>query len=117
MLALLGNVVVGMFCAPPLKANGTGSPADLLGALVICTEHGEQTLADDASAPAAPIESSKPCQICTAVASLLVPLVVAVLLALLPLAPATRFIPDFRCAFARPPCRVGLGSRAPPLTA
>src|SRR5262245_65832217 len=70
MFALLGNMLAGMFCAPPLKRDGTGTPADLLGAMVICTEHGEQALPDDGSAPTAPAEPSKPCQICTAVASL-----------------------------------------------
>src|SRR4030095_7167826 len=51
MLALLGNVVAGMFCSPPLKrAGAAGYPTELLGALVICSEHGEQTLPDDGGA-------------------------------------------------------------------
>ena len=115
MLALLGNVVAGMFCSPPLKrAGAAGYPTELLGALVICSEHGEQTLPDDGAAPPAP---TKPCQICTAVANLLVTLVLGVLLALMPLAAGARLAPDFLRAFARPYCRAGLGSRAPPLPA
>src|SRR5262245_38817867 len=109
MFALLGNVVAGMFCVPPVKRD-LGFPTELLRAMVICSEHGEQTLPDDGSAPAAP---TKPCQICTAVASLLVTLIVGVLLALLPLAPRLRLTPSFLLTVAPRWCRAGFGSRAP----
>ena len=112
-LALLGNVVAGMFCVAPLKRD-VGYPSDLLGAMVICSEHGEQTLPDDGGAPPAP---TKPCQVCTAVASLLVTFILGVLLALLPLAPGERVTANVLLAIARPRCRAGLGSRAPPLPA
>jgi Protein of unknown function (DUF2946) len=113
MFALLGNVMAGMFCVAPVKRD-VNFPSDLLGAMVICSEHGEQTVPDDGSAPPAP---TKPCQICTAVASLLVTLIVGVLLALLPLAPSLRLTPPFLLAVPPRWCRAGFGSRAPPLPA
>jgi hypothetical protein len=112
LVALIGNLITGVFCSAPSKRTATDLPVELVGAMVICTEHGEQTLPDEGAPP-----PQKPCQICIAAAGLLLTLVVATLLALLPLAPQERIAFAFVTTVAHRHCRAGLGSRAPPLPA
>jgi Protein of unknown function (DUF2946) len=109
LVALIGNLVLGMFCSVPLK-----SPAldPLLGA-VICTSHGEQAPADENPAPA----PSKPCQICTAAVALSLVLLVTALLGLLPQSRPRWAAFRLITALADGLRRDGLGSRAPPLPA
>jgi hypothetical protein len=112
LVALIGNLITGVFCSAPSKRTATDLPVELVGAMVICTEHGEQTLPDEGAPP-----PQKPCQICIAAAGLLLTLVVATLLALLPLAPQERIAFALVPVGPRRHCRAGLGSRAPPLPA
>ena len=111
LFALIGNLAAGMFCSVPHNRMPADFPVELVGAMVICSEHGEQTLPDDGAPP------QKPCQICTAAAGFVLTLVVAVLLALMPLAPSERIAFSFFPTLAHRHCRAGLGSRAPPLPA
>jgi hypothetical protein len=111
LFALIGNLASAMFCPVPVKRIAADFPVELVGAMVICSEHGEQTLPDDGAPP------QKPCQICIAVASLIITLVVAALLALMPLAPPERIAFAFLPTIATRYCRAGFGSRAPPLPA
>jgi DUF2946 family protein len=112
LVALIGNLATGLCCSVPVKRMAADFPVELIGAMVICSEHGEQALPDDSAPP-----PQKPCQICIAAASLIVALVVAALLALLPLAPGERIAFAFFPTIAHRYCRAGLGSRAPPLPA
>src|SRR5262245_54268707 len=112
LIALIGNLMTGMFCRAPAKNMPADFPVEFIGAMVICSEHGEQTPPDDGTPP-----PQKPCQICTAAISLVVTLVIAALLALLPLAPSERIAFAFFPTLAYRFCRAGLGSRAPPLPA
>jgi len=112
LVALIGNLASGMFCSVPAKQKWADFPIELAGAMVICTEHGEQTVPDDGTAP-----PQKPCRICIAAAGMLLTLVVAALFALMPLAPPARLAPAFFPTAARRYCRGSLGSRAPPLPA
>ncbi|MFL4981711.1 MAG: DUF2946 family protein [Xanthobacteraceae bacterium] len=112
LVALIGNLVTGMFCSAPAKRIAADFPVELVGAMVICSEHGAQTVPDDGTAP-----PQKPCQICIAAAGLLLTLVLAALFALLPLAPTERIAFAIFPFIAHRYCRAGLGSRAPPLPA
>jgi hypothetical protein len=113
LFALIGNLATAMFCPVPVKRIAADFPVELLGAMVICSEHGEQTLPDDGNPP-----PQKPCQICIAAAGLIITLVVAAaLLALMPLAPPERIAFAFLPTIASRYCRAGFGSRAPPLPA
>jgi hypothetical protein len=113
LFALIGNLAAAMFCPVPAKRIAADFPVELLGAMVICSEHGEQALPDDGSPP-----PQKPCQICIAAARLIITLVVAAaLLALMPLAPGERIAFAFLPTIATRYCRAGFGSRAPPLPA
>lgn len=114
-LALAGmivNLAVAFACCIPAKPAGD-YPAELLGALVICFEHGTQTLPDDDGAPA-PL---KPCPMCSVALSFTLAAVAAILLGLLT-PPRSEPIPlVFIATFADRLLRAGLGSRAPPLSA
>jgi hypothetical protein len=115
IVALLGNVIGGLFCAAPAKAYPSDYPPELAGAMVICTEHGEQMLpsaADDE--PKAP---SKHCPLCLAAAGVALLLTFAALWWLMPLPRSRATAFDFFAAFADGLRRNGLGSRAPPLSA
>jgi hypothetical protein len=96
----------------PAKRTAADFPVELVGAMVICSAHGEQTLPDDGAPP-----PQKPCQMCITAAGLLLTLVVAALFALMPLAPRERIAFAFFPTVAHRYCRAGLGSRAPPLPA
>src|SRR2546423_1915791 len=85
LVALIGNLATGLCCSVPLNRTLADFPVELLGAPVICSEHGEQPLPDDGAPP-----PQKPCQICIAAAGLIMTLAMAALLALLPLAPGER---------------------------
>jgi Protein of unknown function (DUF2946) len=114
VVALLGNVVGGLFCSASAKAGPFDYPPDLAAAMVICTEHGAQMLVpagDDEKAP------GKPCPLCLAAAAVALLLTFAAAWSLVPF-PASRPIAfDFVPAFADSLRRAGLGSRAPPLSA
>jgi hypothetical protein len=115
IVALLSNVVAGLFCSAPSKAGPFDYPQDLLGAMVICTEHGVQMLASgDGEGGKAP---GKPCQLCLAAAAIALLLVFVALGSLLPLPPSRRNAFEFVPTFAGGLRRAGLGSRAPPLPA
>jgi hypothetical protein len=114
-VALFGNVLVGIICPLPLKAQTSDYPTDLLGPLILCSRAGhEPTPADDG---ATPDESSRPCPLC---------ITASVLHHALPsAAPALEYQPaasepvEFAAAvriFA-PAELTGLGSRGPPLQA
>jgi len=115
IVALLGNVALGLF-APTFGQRGVSDwPADLLGAQVICSEHGERAPApDDGTAPQAPAPH---CLMCLAapIFAFIVALAAAVLLTM-PL-PRARFVLELRDTLADRLRRAGLGSRAPPLPA
>jgi hypothetical protein len=109
LVALIGNLVAGMFCAVPPKP-----PAlDPFFGAVICTSHGEQVPADENGSP----PPSKPCQICIAAIALSLILLVSALLGLIPAALPRWFAFRFVAAPADGLRRDGLGSRAPPLPA
>jgi hypothetical protein len=112
LVALIGNLATGMFCSVPAKRTAADFPVELVGAMVICSAHGEQALPDEGAPP-----PQKPCQICIAAAGLLLTLVAAALFALMPLAPPARVAFAFFPTTAHRYCRAGLGSRAPPLPA
>ncbi len=115
VVALLGNVIGGAFCSMPAKAGPFDYPPELAGVMVICTEHGVQTLAsgldDEQQKP------SKLCQLCLAAAGFAVVLAFAALGIRIPLPTDRRIAIDFIPTFAGRLRRAGLGSRAPPLPA
>lgn len=114
VIALLGNVVAGFFSPTLALRSASDYPVDLLGPLVICTDHGTQIAPDDGKPPEAP---GKHCPMClaAAVVAFLVALATAVLLA--PLT-AGRRVSFHYCATLMERLRPGgLGSRAPPLPA
>ena len=113
LVALIGNLAVAMACSVPVKKQTSDYPVELLGALVICSEHGETTLPDDGGAP----PPSKPCQLCSAALSFTLVLAVAVLFGLMPLPRSEPMRLGFVATFADRLFRAGLGSRAPPLPA
>ena len=51
LVALIGNLVTGMFCSVPAKRIAAEFTVELVGAMVICSEHGEQTLPDEGAPP------------------------------------------------------------------
>jgi hypothetical protein len=113
--ALLGNVVTGIICSGPTKRQSIDYPSDLLGALIICSEHGAQVLpSDDGDNPELP---TKPCQICMTAVGFAFILVLAAMSVLVLVARDRRIIFDFIATFADAIRRAGLGSRAPPLPA
>jgi Protein of unknown function (DUF2946) len=112
LVALLGNLVLGMACSAPAK-QASDYPAELLGALVICSEHGEKSLSDDGSVPT----PTRPCPICSAALSFTLASVAAALIGVLPPPRGRHIAPVFTATFADRLFRGGLGSRAPPLPA
>jgi hypothetical protein len=109
IVALLGNVVAGLFCAStgPVAVD---DPSSLLG--VLCTSHGEDTAPNDGGMQPPP---TKPCQICITVASFVLVYALVALALLMPLPVSLRnafpSLPPLLSAI-----RSGaLGSRAPPL--
>jgi hypothetical protein len=115
VLALLGNVVGGLFCSASAKAGPFDYPADLAGAFVICSEHGAQLPApagnDEPKAP------NKPCPLCLAAAAAALVLAFAAAWSLVPLPTSRPLAFDFTPALRDALRRAGLGSRAPPLSA
>jgi hypothetical protein len=111
MVVLMSNLVAALLCSAPAKHGATTDP--LLGALIICTADGAEIVpANDQNAP-----PSQPCQLCTTVIGpSLVPLVATLAWLLVP--PIRRpFGFNARSLLQFWPCRAGLGSRAPPLSA
>ena len=116
VVALLGNVVGGLFCSASAKAGPFDYPPDLAAAFVICTEHGAQAPAAAAGddEPKAP---GKPCPLCLAAAAVALVLTFAAAWSLIPLPANGAIAFDFVPALADALRRAGLGSRAPPLSA
>ena len=112
-VALMGNLAAVMLCCAP-KTAASDYPVDLLGPLVICTDHGITTTS--AQDDLAPEPSAKVCPLYTTPALA----AVAVDLALERITPPTRQRPAFDFIIvttADELRRLGLESRAPPLSA
>jgi DUF2946 family protein len=115
VVALLGNVAASLFSPAFAQRSASDYPVDLLGPLVICSEHGTQTLAsDDGKAPPAPATH---CPMCLAPAVFAFILALAAALLLAPPATRERFALAFRDTLEHRLRRAGLGSRAPPFPA
>ena len=115
IVALLGNVIAGLFSPAFARGNAWDWPADLLGPQVICSEHGSQILGSgNGNSPEPP---AKHCPICLAAQALFALALMAAAFLLVPLPSGQRFAlhhPDRLVDRLR---RAGLGSRAPPLPA
>ena len=115
IVVLLGNVVAGFSASSSARNGAADYPVDLLGPMIICSEHGPQTLpASDGGKPQAPGEHCPACLAATALAFVLA-IVVASLLA--PLSTRQPFALNHRTIFAARLRRAGLAIRAPPLPA
>ena len=114
IVALVGNLAVGLLSPAFSQRSASDWPADLLGPAVICSEHGDRTIAPgDGKAP----DPAPHCLMCLAapVFALIVALAATFLLA-----PPTDRGPlalRLRDVLADRLRRSGLGSRAPPLPA
>jgi hypothetical protein len=115
ILALLGNFLGGFSSATLAQGSASDYPVDLLGPLVICSEHGAQTAPpDDGTAPEGP---GKHCPMCLAAAVFAFIALLAAAALLAPLGAGRRVTFQFGVTFADCLRRPGLGSRAPPLPA
>jgi hypothetical protein len=113
-VALMGNLAAVMLCCAP-KAAAFDYPVDLLGPLVICTDHGITTTS--AQDDLAPDSSAKVCPLYTTPA--LAAVAVDLGTALERITPPThqQLAFDFIVTTADELRRLGLESRAPPLSA
>jgi hypothetical protein len=113
-VALVGNLAALMLCCVP-KTAASDYPVDLLGPLVICTDHGIKTTS--AQEDLAPESSAKVCPLSTTPA--LAAIAVNLDTALERITPPPRQRPafDFILTKADELRRLGLESRAPPLSA
>jgi len=115
VVALVGNVVGGLFCSASAKAGPFDFPPDLAAAFVICSEHGAQLPApagdDEPKAP------NKPCPLCLAAAAAALGVACAAAWSRAPLPTSGAVAFDFTPALRDALRRAGLGSRAPPLSA
>jgi hypothetical protein len=119
VVAVLGNLLAGVVCMMPAKAAGLVD--DILGPLVMCTEHGPQTVPDSTANPGGngkgqPDAKSSHCTACTLLAGLA--LAVALVFALL--AFPERIFRAFASRARTLADHLSLGgirSRAPPLPA
>ena len=112
-VALVGNLAALMLCCVP-KTAASDYPVDLLGPLVICTNHGIKTSAQDDLAPES---SAKVCPLYSTPS--LAPVVATLDTTLERIAGPARQRPafDFILTKADELRRLGLESRAPPLSA
>jgi hypothetical protein len=113
-VALVGNLAALMLCCVP-KTAASDYPVDLLGPLVICTDHGVKTMS--AQEDLAPESSAKVCPLYSTPA--LAPVVSTLDTALerIALPARQRLAFDFILTKADELRRLGLESRAPPLSA
>jgi hypothetical protein len=118
VIAVLGNLLAGVLCMVPAKAAGLVD--DILGPLVMCTEHGPQTVPDSVADPGGgqgqQDGKSSHCTACT----LLAGLAIAVALVLAPFAFPTRIFRRLASSARTLADHLSLGgirSRAPPLPA
>jgi hypothetical protein len=115
IVALLGNVAAVLASPAFAQRSASDYPVDLLGPLVICTEHGTRTLAPDEGK--APDTAGKHCPMCLAPAVFALILAVAGAFLMAPPSNRSRCAFEFRGTLAHRLRRAGLGSRAPPLPA
>jgi hypothetical protein len=117
VVAVLSNLLASVLCMAPAKA--VAPVDDILGPLVICTEHGPQAVPDGA-VPGSGGQDQRDgkgshCTACT----LLAGLAIAVALVFAAVAFPVRVFYPFKCAARTLADHLGLGgirSRAPPLS-
>jgi hypothetical protein len=116
VVAVLSNLLAGMLCMAPAKA--VAPVDDILGPLVICTEHGPQTVPDGAVPGGGEGQRDDKSSHCTA-CTLLAGLALAVALVFAAVAFPVRVFYPFQSAARTLADHLGLGgirSRAPPLS-
>jgi len=122
LIAVLGNLLASVLCMAPAKA--LAPVDDLLGPLILCTEHGPQAVPGTTPGPATPGDSGQDQQEgqrshCTA-CTLLAGLAIAVALVFARVAFPARIFRPFPVSPRTLADHLGLGgirSRAPPLPA
>jgi DUF2946 family protein len=119
VVAVLGNLLATVLCVVPSVPAKAGLVDDILGPLVLCTEHGPQAVPDAGAAAGQGQQDGKRSSHCTA-CTLLAGLAIAFALVFARVAFPARLFRPFPSSARTLADHLGLGgirSRAPPLPA